>query len=342
MVMKTSACVCAYGARVILKHLKAFEKEWQGVHTGAEDIEHIHRMRVASRRLRATLPLFERCFPPKKLDGWMKAIRRVTRALGAARDADVQIARVQAFLDGVEDARLRPGLQRLLLRLRQARMSHQPAVTAALEKLAEQGTLDEIKTFLEERLNACEEGTPPDAELYALAHAEITRRLETFLSYDAIVPVPERVAELHEMRIATKWLRYTVETFAPLYPDELSHWLSLLRNIQERLGQIHDDDVWLTFLPAFLEEERQRVEAFYGYTRPFRRLVAGVQWFEQTCREERERLYHEFVSDWQLWKDRREWEALQEQINLPRLDTGEIYPPLKQEENHNDSEMLSA
>ncbi len=340
--MKASACVCAFGARVILKHLKAFEREWHGVHTGAEDIEHIHRMRVASRRLRATLPIFAGCFPTKKSDQWMKAIRRVTRALGAARDADVQIARVQAFLDGVEDARLRPGLQRLLLRLRQARMSHQPAVTAALEKLTQQGILEEMRPLLEERLNACEEGTPPDAELYALAHAEITRRLETFLSYDAIVPLPERVQELHELRIATKWLRYTVETFAPLYPDELSHGLNLLRNIQERLGQIHDDDVWLTFLPAFLEEERQRVEVFYGHTRPFRRLTAGVQWFEQACREERERLYRDFVSDWQTWKAQREWETLQEQINLPLLDAGEIYPPLKQEENLNDSETFSA
>lgn len=340
--MKASACLCAYGARVILKHLKAFQREWQGVHTDTEDIEHIHRMRVASRRLRATLPLFALCFPGKKVDNWMKHIRRVTRALGGARDADVQIARVQAFLDTVEDIRLRPGLQRLLLRLRQARAGHQPAVTSALEKLAERGILDEMKNLLEEHLTACDEDTPPDAELYALAWAEITRRLDAFLAYDAIVPLPERVQELHELRIATKWLRYTVEAFAPLFPDELTRWLSILRDIQERLGQIHDDDVWLTFLPAFLEEERQRVEAFYGYTRPYRRLVAGVQAFEQACREERERLYRAFVPDWQTWQAEGIWDALREQVNMPQVNPEEVYPPLKQDENRNDSVMFSA
>lgn len=335
--MKASACLCAYGARVILKHLKAFQREWQGVHTGAEDIEHIHRMRVASRRLRATLPLFAQCFSSKKVDNWMKNLRRVTRALGAARDADVQIARVQTFLESVEDPRLRPGLQRLLLRLRQARAEHQPAVATALEKLAERGTLEEMKPLLEERLTACEEDTPPDPELYALAQSEISRRLDAFLAYDAIVPFPERVQELHELRIATKWLRYTAETFAPLYPTELAHWLSILREIQEWLGQIHDDDVWLTFLPAFLEEERQRVMTFYGYGRPFRRLIAGIEAFEQACREDRERLYRAFVPKWQTWQAEGVWDALREQINLPRVNPEEIYPPLKQNENRNDS-----
>jgi hypothetical protein len=71
--------------------LDAFTTEISGVKE-AQDIEYIHRMRVASRRLRAALPLFRTCFPDKQYLKWMQEITRITRALGDARDADVQIA----------------------------------------------------------------------------------------------------------------------------------------------------------------------------------------------------------------------------------------------------------
>ena len=82
---------CIFGIQRLLPLVDAFSNEIHGVKT-AQDIEHIHRMRVASRRLRAALPLFASCFPEKKYQVWMEEIRTVTRALGEARDTDVQIA----------------------------------------------------------------------------------------------------------------------------------------------------------------------------------------------------------------------------------------------------------
>ena len=55
-------------------------------------------MRVASRRLRAALPLFSSCFPEKDFRHWMHEIKSVTRALGEARDTDVQIAFLKKYL----------------------------------------------------------------------------------------------------------------------------------------------------------------------------------------------------------------------------------------------------
>jgi len=48
---------CAYGVGRLLPLIEGFSKEIAGVRT-ADDIEPVHRMRVASRRLRAALPLF--------------------------------------------------------------------------------------------------------------------------------------------------------------------------------------------------------------------------------------------------------------------------------------------
>ncbi|MDP3565474.1 MAG: CHAD domain-containing protein, partial [Methanoregula sp.] len=82
---------CYFGNARLLPLLEAFAKETEGVRA-AEDIEYIHRMRVASRRLRAALPLFATCFPVKNYNRWSEEIRNITRALGEARDTDVQIA----------------------------------------------------------------------------------------------------------------------------------------------------------------------------------------------------------------------------------------------------------
>ena len=88
--------LCWFGIRSLPPLLEAFEKEIEGV-KASEDIEYIHRMRVASRRLRAALPLFRRCFPQKQYARWMHEIAGITQALGMARDMDVQIAFLLRF-----------------------------------------------------------------------------------------------------------------------------------------------------------------------------------------------------------------------------------------------------
>ena len=90
---------CRFAAERLRPLIRAFSREIGGVKAGA-DSEYIHRMRVASRRLRAALPLFDTCFPEKKFRRWMQEIKKITNALGEARDADVQIG----FLLGYADA----------------------------------------------------------------------------------------------------------------------------------------------------------------------------------------------------------------------------------------------
>ena len=85
-----------FAARQAPPRLEALTKEIDGVRAG-EDIEYLHRMRVASRRLRAALPVFASCFPAKKYARWLTDIRRITRVLGDARDADVQVGALRKY-----------------------------------------------------------------------------------------------------------------------------------------------------------------------------------------------------------------------------------------------------
>lgn len=89
--------LCGHGVRYLLRQLAAMQAELPGV-ADRQDAEHVHRMRVATRRFRSALPLFSLCLPERRVRRWRRELRRIARALGEARDADVQIAYLQEYL----------------------------------------------------------------------------------------------------------------------------------------------------------------------------------------------------------------------------------------------------
>jgi CHAD domain-containing protein len=82
------------------------------------DIERVHAMRVATRRLRAALEVFREAFPKGDLKPVLRDVKRLADALGERRDPDVQLdhfARVRGELPAAD----RPGIDLLLDRLRE-------------------------------------------------------------------------------------------------------------------------------------------------------------------------------------------------------------------------------
>ena len=63
------------------------------------DIERVHDMRVATRRLRAALEIFEPCFPARPYGQALSEVKRLADALGERRDRDVAIAALHNFND---------------------------------------------------------------------------------------------------------------------------------------------------------------------------------------------------------------------------------------------------
>jgi CHAD domain-containing protein len=319
---------CIFGAGVLLKHRQALSAEIEIIRAGGEGTDPVHDARVASRRLRATLPLFEACLPPKPSKKWLAQIKNVTSTLGEARDTDVQIEWLEKTFKQLSDQRFKPGVNRLVMRLRQKRAKLQAPVTLAMEKLIQSAILDSMSDYLTPIAAQAEAVYLYTPALYQHSFRSISQRLETLLSYDEIVLQPEKVTELHQMRIAAKWLRYTAETFAPLYADQLKPYLQAVRTAQDLLGEIHDCDVWQSFLPQFLEEERQRTLDYFGREWPFRRLVPGIQYLEQERNKDRGKLYQKFVCEWQDWQSKDLWAGLRRTIQVPFLQPGDIYPPL--------------
>lgn len=77
-------------------------------------------------------------------------------------------------------------------------------------------------------------------------------RLEEMYSWDVYVDDPYNVHELHNMRIAAKRLRYTLEIFEETLPPECASIIQEITQIQEELGSIHDSDVMVALLQLSL------------------------------------------------------------------------------------------
>jgi CHAD domain-containing protein len=83
-------------ARTILVRAEELVEHSSGVLDTA-DIERLHDMRVATRRLRAALEVFEPCFPRKPYKRALREVKKLADALGERRDRDVTIAGLRGF-----------------------------------------------------------------------------------------------------------------------------------------------------------------------------------------------------------------------------------------------------
>ena len=308
---------CLFGTKALLKHISVIEQEIEGV-IKAEDIECIHRMRVASRRLRSTFVLFEECFPEKDVKKWKKQIRSVTRALGIARDLDVQIDFLQKFLNSLTNPRHVSGIKRLLLRLKQQRKKIQSKVISAMEKIQTTGVLNEIaeSALIIRNVTQVHNKDDHSPQVYEQAYIAISFRLEDFLTYEEYVYQPDKITELHAMRISAKHLRYTMEIFSPLYEDELDEFIKTAREFQTLLGDIHDCVVWVEYLPLFLEQEKARTLEYFGNTRSFSRLKAGNFYLQENRKNYQAERYKDFVNYWKQTQEQDVWGILLKHIHI--------------------------
>ncbi|MDE2518779.1 MAG: CHAD domain-containing protein [Methanocorpusculum sp.] len=379
-----------YGATALAQLAADMAGESAGVKAGT-DIEYIHRMRVASRRLRAALPLFAGCFPEKEYTRWENEIKQITRSLGRARDLDVQIAflrdyaktlsgnalppgtprflpeefripveerparptalpapasvpevqpgffaRLKQFFAGspavpVEpepfrsaeentNADLRSGIECLTLRLMQERTALQPDIICAVERFEKSKTLPALQKACMEIIvrGKLEKTETTTAVSYNTAYYAISFAAEQVKLYAKALADPERVTAHHEMRIAAKKLRYTMETYRDLYGDGLAPAIRMVKDLQDYLGDMHDCDVWTEFLPGFLAEEEEMCAAYFGNTGFMETIRPGIAAIVEDRKTKRTKLHAEVNIFWK--KNESQWKVLEQSLTKPLVD----------------------
>jgi CHAD domain-containing protein len=311
--------VLAYCARSMLPQIICLKKTALNS-LRRKNSEDIHDIRVASRRIRTCLSIFENYLPSKKIKPWVKDIKAITQSYGCVRDLDVQIDLLNSFYKTIQEKSFLTGIRRVRLRLRQQRAKQGTEARTLTTAILESPTLLEMQSWAESIIAMPNSGNDKPIKLFQTGYTQIQSRLDEFLFYEVFIFDPERQIELHQMRIAAKHLRYALEIFSELYSGKTDFALDISRKTQQILGEIHDADVWSLFLPQFLNREQSRISHFYGYASPFNRLKPGIDFLLENRKVERERLYNQFLRQWKRWKMIETWLNLRKIIFLTSLE----------------------
>jgi CHAD domain-containing protein len=134
----------AAAAKIVAVRAREVADHSRGV-LDTEEIERVHDMRVATRRLRAALEIFEPCFPPGPYVEALGEVKAIADALGERRDRDVTIATLERFGEGLASPDRR-GVASLIEHLR----SEQADANAELEAFVARQRLAALSERLSE------------------------------------------------------------------------------------------------------------------------------------------------------------------------------------------------
>jgi CHAD domain-containing protein len=165
-------------------------------------------------------------------------------------------------------------------------------------------------------------GLNPQASTHENACIIARTKLNELYSWQEYVDQPYALKELHNMRIAAKRLRYTLEIFTDVLPEECKLALKELEQLQQELGQIHDDDVMIALLRLCLtnlkgvingkarqnEQKKQAKSTLPPGLLPILLEAKaapnvdqrhGLEQLLKRTEQDRERHYQEFYQHWQ-------------------------------------------
>ena len=240
---------------IIISQLAALHTYHRAV-LETEAVEAIHKMRVTTRRLQASLDLLEREMKVRKLkrrlrnwrrrlstvrnyDVFLELIEKETPSRGRARREQLGLvkailkerrlhraAKVRQFLEDID-------IDAMAIRLGLSKPSTSEATYTA-------GVHDDANNQAPAVEATAETMELDERSVAGYAAERLEQRLEEFQALAAQSHPTNNPAELHQLRIAAKRVRYLLEIVTEMGYGDASRALAWLRTLQDRIGDWHD------------------------------------------------------------------------------------------------------
>jgi CHAD domain-containing protein len=242
--------------KTLLFHFERMLAHEQGTREG-RDYEELHDMRVATRRMRAALSVFEPYIDAAAYQPHLKDLRKTGRALGAVRDLDVFHEKAETYLEELPEER-RSELDPLFDAWRVERARCREAMIDWLDGRRFREFVDTFGEFLETpgagALPDFDRDGAPLARRVSLALPPVVElELGNVLAFDEWVGGTDApLARLHRLRIAGKYLRYTLEFFAEVLGPGGKLVVHKIKSLQDHLGDLQDAVVTSAILRDFM------------------------------------------------------------------------------------------
>jgi CHAD domain-containing protein len=220
------------------------------------DVEGLHQMRVATRRLRSDLRTFRPIIDRTWADGLSDELRWLGSLLGTVRDADVQLERLHR-----EDEDLLGDLKPYVERLRQGQAAGREALLEALRS-------ERYVTLLDRLVDAKRDPLVSDAGRRPVGRVlpDLAERAWKRLHGQAVTLKSDDPDErYHAVRIRAKRVRYAAEAIGPALGDHapaLARVASAAASLQDLLGEMHDAFVTRADLEGLVHTSKGREYAF--------------------------------------------------------------------------------
>ena len=292
------------GRKIFRFHYRRMLYNEPGTRLG-EDIEALHDMRVATRRMRSAFRVFGDYYTPKAVAAYVKGLKRTGRALGPVRDLDVFRAKLTAYVSSLPEPE-QDSLDGFLALLEWRREAARVRMLAYLDGGKYRRFVKRFGEFVEmqgmsSRSVELNGGEPHPYRVRHVAPVTIYKRLAAARAYDEWVAIPNPPLErLHALRIACKRLRYTLEFFAEVLGPNTRKMVKEIVTLQDHLGALQDVVVARRFLAETLERGTWGDEEEMGSSRPGLDVdMAGVEHYLAAKEVEMQHLLETFPEAWQ-------------------------------------------
>lgn len=229
--------------RALLTLFEQMLAEQEGVLRG-EDPEAVHDFRVAVRRTRSALGQVRGVFAPYRRDKFRESFAWLAGESNGVRDTDVLLGQLPGLA-----AEVAPGSEGDLEPLREHLLAEKAAAHRTLVKAMRGQRYRRLvrawRGFLEKPPRVTAQSAPNAARpILAVANERLSAVYKGIRKKVRGFEEPVPAAELHELRIDCKKLRYLLELFRSLYDaDEIGAAIARLKHLQDLLGEMNDLEV---------------------------------------------------------------------------------------------------
>lgn len=290
------------GRKVMRFHFAQMLKNEPGTRLG-DDIEALHDMRVATRRMRAAFEVFETAFEPGALKYYLKGLRATGRALGEVRDLDVFMEKASLYVGSLESDH-QHDLDILLNTWRNERQSARLKMLSFLDSSEYGEFKQKFNIFLNTPGAGVQNKTANQITpslVCELAPVLIYTRFSEVRAFDSHLS-DATIEQLHALRIEFKKLRYTIEYFREVLGKTAQDVIADIKKIQDHLGDLNDAQVATQILRDFIDQWEPRLYNMPIEERP--NLEPLVQYLAAR-HAERHQLIISFPETWKTIKRSR-------------------------------------
>lgn len=250
------------GRKVLLTQFIAMLQHEAGSRIG-EDIEEVHVMRVAIRRMRSAFRLLGSYYKRSAIQEYSDDLRHLAWALGQVRDLDVLMGDIREYQATLE-AEQQAALQEAIDVLEQQRADAREDLIEVLDSRRYRKFVKAFSGFLttpEAGARPLADGIVPTQVRHVLP-GMIYNHLAAVRAYDTVLPdVP--TPTFHSLRIEFKRLRYTVSLFEELLGSQIGDFIDEIKALQDCLGHMNDAATARAHLNTLLADHP--IEALSAY-----------------------------------------------------------------------------